>query len=52
MTIPAGQETPTEAPSGRASLQIYLVPDVPDARWDSAFKRVLARFIWRRARRG
>ncbi len=48
MTIPAGQETPTEAPSSRASLQIYLVPD---ARRDNVLKRILARFTRRNARR-
>ena len=48
MTIPAGQETPTEAPSSRASLQIYLVPD---ARGDNAFKRILVRLARRRAGR-
>jgi hypothetical protein len=48
MTIPAGQETSTEAPSSRASLQIYLVPD---ARRNRAVKRILARFTRRRTRR-
>lgn len=48
MTIPAGQETPTEAPSSRASLKIHLVPD---ARRDNAFKRILARVARLRARR-
>lgn len=48
MTIPAGQETPTEAPSSRASLYIYLVPDAPR---DSALMRILARIAWLRAKR-
>jgi len=51
MTIPAGQETPTEAPSSRASLQIFLVPDVPTERRDSVVKRIFARITWPLARR-